>query len=97
MRQSEQRPRRMTEAEIRAIVDKLADIAAVLHDADPRAIPLSQSEGMVMRHLQADPAPPPGCVAAATGLQRTTCPPSCTASNARVSSNATPAPATAAG
>jgi hypothetical protein len=26
----------MTEAEIRAIVDKLADIAAVLHDADPR-------------------------------------------------------------
>jgi site-specific DNA recombinase len=25
----------MTEAEIRAIVDKLADIAAVLHDADP--------------------------------------------------------------
>lgn len=49
-----------------------------------------------MRHLQADPAPPPGCIAAATGLQRTTCPPSCTASNARVSSNATPAPATAA-
>jgi hypothetical protein len=35
MRQSEPRSRRMTEAEIRAIVDKLADIAAVLHDADP--------------------------------------------------------------
>ena len=25
----------MTEAEIKAVVDKLADIAAVLHDADP--------------------------------------------------------------
>ena len=34
---------------------------------DPRGIPLSQSEGMVTRHLQADPAPPPGCTAAATG------------------------------
>jgi DNA-binding MarR family transcriptional regulator len=38
---------------------------------DPRAIPLSQSEGMIMHHLQADPALPPGCIAAATGLQRT--------------------------
>ena len=34
---------------------------------DPRGFPLSQSEGMVTRHLQADPAPPPGCTAAATG------------------------------
>ena len=29
------RPRRMTEAEIRAIVDKLADISGVLRDAEP--------------------------------------------------------------
>ena len=35
MRRSEPRPRRMTEAEIRAIVDKLADIAGVLRDAEP--------------------------------------------------------------
>lgn len=38
---------------------------------DPRAVPLSQSEGMVMRYLQADPAAPPSRIAAATGLQRT--------------------------
>jgi hypothetical protein len=36
MRRSEPRPRRMTEAEIKAIMDKLADIARVLHDADPK-------------------------------------------------------------
>src|ERR1700733_14135353 len=35
-RRSEPRPRRMTEAEIKAIMDKLADIARVLHDADPK-------------------------------------------------------------
>jgi hypothetical protein len=35
MRRHEPRPRRTTEAEIEAIVDKLADIARVLHDADP--------------------------------------------------------------
>ncbi len=38
---------------------------------DARAIPLSQSEGMVMRYLQADPDAPPSRIAAATGLQRT--------------------------
>jgi DNA-binding MarR family transcriptional regulator len=38
---------------------------------DPRAIPLSQSEGMVMRYLQAAPAAPPSRIADATGLQRT--------------------------
>jgi DNA-binding MarR family transcriptional regulator len=38
---------------------------------DTRAIPLSQSEGMVMRYLQKDPAAPPSRIAAATGLQRT--------------------------
>lgn len=38
---------------------------------DDRAIPLSQSEGMVMRYLQEDPAAPPSRIAAATGLQRT--------------------------
>lgn len=39
--------------------------------ADERAVRLSQSEGMVMRHLQRDPAAPPSRIAAATGLQRT--------------------------
>jgi site-specific DNA recombinase len=34
MRRSEPRPR-MSETEIKAIVDKLADIARVLYDADP--------------------------------------------------------------
>ncbi len=38
---------------------------------DARAIPLSQSEGMVMRYLLQDPAAPPSRIAAATGLQRT--------------------------
>lgn len=38
---------------------------------DVRAIPLSQSEGMVMRYLQEEPAAPPSRIAAATGLQRT--------------------------
>ncbi|MDP4504953.1 MarR family winged helix-turn-helix transcriptional regulator [Nonomuraea turcica] len=38
---------------------------------DERAVPLSPSEGMVMRHLQGDPAAPPSRIAAATGLQRT--------------------------
>jgi DNA-binding MarR family transcriptional regulator len=38
---------------------------------DPRAVSLSQSEGMVMRHLQHDTAAPPSRIAAATGLQRT--------------------------
>ena len=39
--------------------------------ADVRAIPLSQSEGMVMRYLLQDPAAAPSRIAAATGLQRT--------------------------
>jgi DNA-binding MarR family transcriptional regulator len=38
---------------------------------DERAIPLSPSEGMVMRHLQREPAAPPSRIATATGLQRT--------------------------
>jgi site-specific DNA recombinase len=38
-------PRRMTEAEIKAIVDKLADIARVLHDADP------EDKGEIFRQL----------------------------------------------
>lgn len=38
---------------------------------DDRAIPLSQSEGMVMRHLQGETGAPPSRIAAATGLQRT--------------------------
>jgi DNA-binding MarR family transcriptional regulator len=39
--------------------------------SDERAIPLSPSEGMVMRHLQHDHAAPPSRIADATGLQRT--------------------------
>ncbi|WP_370269312.1 MarR family winged helix-turn-helix transcriptional regulator [Streptomyces sp. V4I8] len=38
---------------------------------DERAVPLSPSEGMVMRHLQREPAAPPSRIATATGLQRT--------------------------
>ena len=38
---------------------------------DERAVSLSQSEGMVMRYLQRDPAAPASRIAAATGLQRT--------------------------
>lgn len=39
--------------------------------ADERVFPLSQSEGMVMRYLQREPAAAPSHIAAATGLQRT--------------------------
>lgn len=38
---------------------------------DERAVHLSQSEGMVMRYLKADPAAAPSRIADATGLQRT--------------------------
>ena len=51
---TEPRPRRMTEAEIRAIVDKLADIAGVLRDAEPETIqtrrsPAARGSWMVRR------------------------------------------------
>lgn len=56
----------------------LADLALVIAReiqfrgySDEAAIPLSQSEGMVMRYLAKDPAAPPSRIAAATGLQRT--------------------------
>ncbi|MDX6233164.1 MAG: hypothetical protein QOH68_2168 [Nocardioidaceae bacterium] len=39
--------------------------------SDERAVRLSASEGMVMRHLKHEPAAPPSHIAAATGLQRT--------------------------
>jgi DNA-binding MarR family transcriptional regulator len=39
--------------------------------ADPRVQRLTQSEGMVMRHLQDDSDAAPSRIAAATGLQRT--------------------------
>lgn len=38
---------------------------------DERAVPLSQSEGMVMRHLNENGEASPSRIAAATGLQRT--------------------------
>jgi DNA-binding MarR family transcriptional regulator len=39
--------------------------------ADERAVPLTQSEGMVMRYLAEHQGVPPSRIAAATGLQRT--------------------------
>jgi DNA-binding MarR family transcriptional regulator len=39
--------------------------------SDERAVPLSQSEAVVMRHLQSHPDATPTQIAAATGLQRT--------------------------
>jgi site-specific DNA recombinase len=45
MRRSEPRLRRMTAAEIKAIVDKLTDIARVLHEADP------EDKGEIFRQL----------------------------------------------
>ncbi|MFI7635485.1 MarR family winged helix-turn-helix transcriptional regulator [Nonomuraea sp. NPDC049400] len=57
---------------------ELADLALIIAReiqfrgyVDERAVQLSPSEGMVMRHLQSDPAAPPSRIAAATGLQRT--------------------------
>jgi DNA-binding MarR family transcriptional regulator len=38
---------------------------------DPEAVPLTQSEGMVMRYLQDHAGASPSQIAAATGLQRT--------------------------
>jgi len=38
---------------------------------DPGAVPLTQSEGMVMRYLQDHPGTAPSQIADATGLQRT--------------------------
>ena len=38
---------------------------------DPEAVPLTQSEGMVMRYLQDHQGAQPSLIAAATGLQRT--------------------------
>src|SRR5690348_1661982 len=38
---------------------------------DPQAVPLTQSEGMVMRYLHDHPGTPPSQLADATGLQRT--------------------------
>src|SRR5262245_42582436 len=55
----------------------LADLALILAREiqlrgyrDPGAVPLTQSEGMVMRYLQDHPGTPPSQLADATGLQR---------------------------
>jgi DNA-binding MarR family transcriptional regulator len=57
---------------------ELADLALIiareiqfLGYRDPRAVPLTQSEGTVMRYLHDHDGAPPGRIAAATGLQRT--------------------------
>src|SRR5215475_15753702 len=39
--------------------------------SDKRAVPLTASEGMVMRYLQSHPVAPPNQIASATGIQRT--------------------------
>jgi DNA-binding MarR family transcriptional regulator len=56
----------------------LADLALILAREiqyrgyrDPQAVPLTQSEGMVMRYLLDHPGAPPSQLADATGLQRT--------------------------
>ncbi|GAA3810814.1 hypothetical protein GCM10022403_050750 [Streptomyces coacervatus] len=56
----------------------MADLALIISReiqfrgyTDERAVPLSPSEGMVMRYLQHEPPAPPSHIAAATGLQRT--------------------------
>jgi DNA-binding MarR family transcriptional regulator len=72
-----QRNRRLRSADERRWAD-LADLALIISReiqyrgyTDEQALSLTQSEGMVMRHLlQNDPAPP-SQIAAATGLQRT--------------------------
>jgi DNA-binding MarR family transcriptional regulator len=58
--------------------EELADLVLVIAReiqfrgyTDPRAQRLTQSEGMVMRHLHGDPDAAPSAIAAATGLQRT--------------------------
>jgi hypothetical protein len=45
MRRTDPRPHRMTEAEIKVIVDKLANVVRVLHDADP------EDKGEIFRQL----------------------------------------------
>jgi DNA-binding MarR family transcriptional regulator len=56
---------------------QLADLALIIAReiqfrgyADKRAVPLTASEGMVMRYLQANPLAPPNQIASAVGLQR---------------------------
>jgi DNA-binding MarR family transcriptional regulator len=39
--------------------------------SDARAVPLTASEGMVMRYLQSHPIAPPNQIASAVGIQRT--------------------------
>src|SRR5215475_8900085 len=39
--------------------------------SDKRAVPLTASEGMVMRYLQSHPVAPPNQIASAVGIQRT--------------------------
>jgi DNA-binding MarR family transcriptional regulator len=39
--------------------------------SDERTVPLTASEGMVMRYLQSHPVAPPTQIASATGIQRT--------------------------
>lgn len=75
------RPNRTRAAAARATDERWADLADLVliiareiqfrGYTDERAVSLSQSEGMVMRYLQRDPAAAPSRIAAATGLQRT--------------------------
>jgi DNA-binding MarR family transcriptional regulator len=76
------RPKRTGTAVAPAVDDErwadLADLVLIIAReiqfrgyTDEQAVPLSQSEGMVMRYLQRDHSAAPSRIAAATGLQRT--------------------------
>jgi DNA-binding MarR family transcriptional regulator len=58
-------------AELADLVLILAREIQFLGYRDPEAVPLTQSEGMVMRYLQDHPGTAPSQLADATGLQRT--------------------------
>ena len=57
-------------AELADLVLILAREIQFLGYRDPEAVPLTQSEGMVMRYLHDHPGTPPSQLADATGLQR---------------------------
>jgi DNA-binding MarR family transcriptional regulator len=57
---------------------RLADLVLIISReiqfrgySDERAVPLTASEGMVMRYLLSHPVAPPNQIASATGIQRT--------------------------
>jgi DNA-binding MarR family transcriptional regulator len=51
-------------------VTRTVTVGAGPQASDARAVPLTQAEGMVMRHLLAEPGAPASRIADGTGLQR---------------------------